>query len=574
MGFRWFGQSPVSIIKPWPRHACPPELPACEALQGFVHEETFVINSIKGRDQVIRGVPVAGVDENGHGTIHLHVRRDKQNYEFSFARALPGEKLNLIVTHVTKNRLKKKEIANFHLAIDERCSASIEEVTPRCQHFAEKCGGCSFQNLKYEAQLREKFELLKMRLKEYEVQVPRAPVDPPVPSPPFGWHARTEFRVFLRDGLQMGLHPEGSPVPVPLSRCHLHPEAAHEAFQALLTALRAAKCTPFDERTGRGWLRHVVLRSAHAAGLVESLATLVTVGEPPREVLNRVAVVAMQNAPRLVGVTWSTEGEESLKSPGWRSVGQQSHKVLAGRSYLMHDVVGMKLKISSEAFFRPNIFLAETLIQTVLEMSAVQPGDVVWDTFCGQGLFTSAFLQMHRDLQMVCIDRSLPALQKLQQNLAEWGHASSAEVLHGDLGIPAYLHRLTAALPDQHRKGELDEADEAHEADLNFEDEVEEADIPFHDTPFQEKVPASLPAPQILLVDPGRNGMPKPFRRHLLDLEVARVVYISSGRALLRDLAYLTSRGYKLEEIKCFDLQPHTAKSLEVVAHLEWTGIG
>lgn len=147
MGFRWFGQSPVSIIKPWPRHACPPELPACEALQGFVHEETFVINSIKGRDQVIRGVPVAGVDENGHGTIHLHVRRDKQNYEFSFARALPGEKLNLIVTHVTKNRLKKKEIANFHLAIDERCSASIEEVTPRCQHFAEKCGGCSFQNL-------------------------------------------------------------------------------------------------------------------------------------------------------------------------------------------------------------------------------------------------------------------------------------------------------------------------------------------------------------------------------------------------------------------------------------------
>ena len=39
---------------------------------------------------------------------------------------------------------------------------------------------------------------------------------------------------------------------------------------------------------------------------------------------------------------------------------------------------GMKLKISSEAFFRPNIFLAETLIQTVLEMSAVQPGDVVW----------------------------------------------------------------------------------------------------------------------------------------------------------------------------------------------------
>ena len=117
-----------------------------QALESFVHEDAVVVSRLKF-DQVIRGVPVAGVDENGHGLIHLHVRKNSQSYEFSFYRTLPGEKLNLVVTFMKKDRFKKNFQGNFRLAIHERCSASIDEVTPACQHFSEKCGGCSFQNL-------------------------------------------------------------------------------------------------------------------------------------------------------------------------------------------------------------------------------------------------------------------------------------------------------------------------------------------------------------------------------------------------------------------------------------------
>eukprot|EP00435_Cladocopium_sp_Y103_P044099 s2504_g12.t1 len=526
---------------------CLPRVKRCFATApvGFVRDETFVINTLN-REQVVKGVPVAHIDQ--------------ETFEFSYARALPGEKLNLVVRSVKKDKFKKKEAGRYRLAINERCSASVNEVTPRCQHFSEKCGGCSFQNLKYEAQLLEKFGLLQMRLKEYDLK-PKTLQPPQKSNETYGWHARTEFRFFLRDGLQLGLHPEGSPVPLALSRCHLHPNAAHEAFQAILAAARAEKCVSWDERTGRGWLCNLVLRSSRPkAGTddVEVLATLVTVEEAPRDILDRLAAVAMQNAPQLVGVTWSKEGGEStVQSPSWRSFGLRPQELLAGRPFLLCDLMGLQLKLSPEAFVRPNIFLADEVIRQLLDMAQLGPDtEVLWDTFCGQGLFTLAFRHRHPQLRVVSIDRSGPALQQLQLNL-EKHRLNDVDVVQGDLGVPAFLHRLTAA-------SHLETSGEAVED--NSEDELDESEA-FGRVP--ETLPETLPAPSILLADPGRNGMPKAFRRQLLELKVPKLLYISSGRAFLRDVAYLTTkRGYRLKDVRCFDLQPHTAKFEACPVHL------
>lgn len=63
-----------------------------------------------GQEHVIKGVPVTSIDESGHGVLHLYVRREKQTYEFNFARTLPGEKLNLLVSSAKQDRFKKKEL--------------------------------------------------------------------------------------------------------------------------------------------------------------------------------------------------------------------------------------------------------------------------------------------------------------------------------------------------------------------------------------------------------------------------------------------------------------------------------
>eukprot|EP00434_Breviolum_minutum_P001081 symbB.v1.2.000944.t2/scaffold45.1/size390604/7 len=511
-----------------------------QAVEGFVHDDTFVINALR-REQVVRGVPVAHLDENGHGVVYLHVRKDKETFEFTYPRSLPGEKLNLMVGSAKKDRFKKSEAGRYRLAIDERCSASVHEVTPRCEHFAQKCGGCAFQNLKYGAQLHEKFTLLQMRLKEFNVK-PLLPLQPPLASPEtrhgwvdvmggadleiYGWHARTEFRFFLREGLQLGLHPEGIPIPVPLSRCHLHPEVAHRAFEAILAAARGVSAQAFEERRGNGWLCHLVLRSARpkVESELEVLATLVTVEEAPVKVLKEIARTAMAKEG----------GEHVVQSPTWRSVGLQGHQLLAGRSFLLHELFDFQVRLSPEGFFRPNLFSTEKVIHQLLEMiGSIGPDEVLWDTFCGQGLLTT---RLHPETPKV-------------------------SVLQADLGVPAFLHRLTAA-----SIGDVTSEGQSIEEDSDVEDgSIDTGNV----LPMVESLPSNLPAPSILLADPGRNGMPKAFRRQLLELQVPKLLYISSGRAFLRDVAYLTTkRGYRLKELRCFDLQPHTAKFEVCPMHL------
>ncbi|CAJ1400825.1 unnamed protein product [Effrenium voratum] len=490
------------------------------ATPGFLHEETVVVNSLR-QDQVVRGVPVARIDERGHGVVHVHVRQDQETFTFNYPRTLPGEKLNLRVGLAKKDRFNKKEAGSYRLAIDERTAASVDEVTPRCPHFRQECGGCAFQSLSYEAQLREKEKLLNLLMEQFEL--PFLAVDM-VPSTPYGWHARTEFTIFLRDGLQLGLHPEGSPIPIALSQCHLHPEESQAAFLALRAALRHANCEPFDERTGRGYLRSLVLRSAGTGGSKEVLATFVTLPEAPEERLAHAARLAVEESESLKGVTWSKEGGEGERSPGWRAVGQQSHELLAGRPYLLYDFLDMQLHLSPEAFLRPNIFLAEEVAKSALEMSGACEGDMVWDAFSGQGLLSLPLLRL--GCRVLALDRSLPALQAVLRHAQLAAPGQDARIFCGDLGVPAFLQRLAAAA-----RGE---------------------------------------PPKILLVDPGRNGMPKVFRRFLLELQAPRLLFLSGGRVMARDLAWLLKRGYQLHSLKAFDLQPHSAK-LSVLAKLEWS---
>ena len=97
------------------------------------------------------------------------------------------------------------------------------------------------------------------------------------------------------------------------------------------------------------------------------------------------------------------------------------------------------------------------------------------DAFCGQGLFSLALSERLPNASLVCLDRSEPALNALQAQLP------NALVVRGDLGIPAFLSRLQSRVDG----------------------------VPSTSEDGLEVLPASLPAPKVLLADPGRNGMPK-----------------------------------------------------------------
>eukprot|EP00928_Gymnodinium_smaydae_P081504 TRINITY_DN65011_c0_g1_i1.p1 TRINITY_DN65011_c0_g1~~TRINITY_DN65011_c0_g1_i1.p1 ORF type:complete len:625 (+),score=144.63 TRINITY_DN65011_c0_g1_i1:53-1927(+) len=537
-------------------------------------KHTRVLNSLR-REQVIRGVVVDRLDEDGNGVVNLFVRRDKQAYQFTFERALPGEKLHLVVTSVKRDRYNKKVPSRYQLGIEERGGASPDEVTPECPHFREGCGGCALQNLAHDAQIREKARLLEQRLEEYGLRC--GSLRDTVASPDaFGFHSRMEFQFFARGGLHLGLHPAGSPVPLAIARCRIQAAASQEAFQALLDAARAdADARAFDPRTGQGFLVSAVFRAARRPdGREEVLVSLITTADAPEDCMRRLADAVSKRCPDVVGITWSPSGAEWR--PGQRGV--SGHAVLAGRPFLVQHVCGARLEAVPEGFMRPNILLAEAFYRTILELADVKASDTVWDAFCGQGPLTALLLPHCR--RVVALDRSTPALAALRAGLSSSSSESErAEIRNIDLGNMEQLWSLVHGAPArsstapagadahrQHRSQALEAQEEDDDDEEEEEDDADDEDPQMMPLTHADKSHTSL-VPDVVIADPGRKGTPKAFRSMLYRIQARTVVMVGSGRPFLRDCALLVRRGYDLSTVVPFDSQPHAAR-LEVVAQL------
>jgi len=421
----------------------------------------------------------------------------------------------------------------------------------------------------------EKHRLFERRVREFGLG--EADLRQTVPSPAsVGFLGRTEFRFFLRGGPRLGLSQTGSPVPLSITRCELHPDACHNAFDALLAAVRSdPEVQVFDERTGRGWLCGVVLRAAARPSdeRREVLMTLVTtaIATAPSEPLRRLAAAVSERCPDVAGVVWSPSGGEQHvdRAPGWRSAVTQRQQLLCGRGFLLQHICGERLQAAPEAFFRPNLLLATAISQAAIEFSDVGPEDTVWDAFCGQG--SLSLLLARRCRRIVALDRSEAALDTLQANFAAQGLASRAVVARVDLGNAAEL-RAMVGVPDGLVAGGTSPAFKMSEDD-ECEEEAGDGnaggDEEGGSSSIGGRIPAEgVPLPDVIVADPGRNGMPKAFRRFICKLDARTIVLIGAGRPLLKDCAVISKRGYELTSLLPFDSHPHTTR-LEVVAHLQ-----
>jgi len=150
------------------------------------------------------------------------------------------------------------------------------------------------------------------------------------------------------------------------------------------------------------------------------------------------------------------------------------------------------------------------------------------------------------------------------------------EVVQTDLGSPAELRRLRAAIegvhddiadswpwpPTDDNSGTTERQDQEDEE----EEEDEEENVQHAIT--TPGIDCSVPAPNVIVVDPGRNGMPKAFLRFLYSMDVRTIVYIGGGKPLLRDCKLLERRGYEVETMLPFDSHPHNLR-YEAVTQLK-----
>ena len=421
--------------------------------------------------------------------------------------AIPGERVEVEV--VSAGRKSGKAALRRVLA------PSPHRVAPFCRHFGP-CGGCSWQHIAYEEQLRLKREMLASTLARAlgsEVKVlPTVGLssgDAPSPTGPRGYRHKAHFTFGTGSGgrgLAMGHYRRGSRDLLPVEDCPVHAPAGNRIAFAARDILRGQGVPGADEDTLEGLARHVVVRTSAATGGTQ--AVIVAVRDDPRLRSAAEEIRALEDPPRGIHL-------EIHDRPGPFIRGSRTMK-LAGEDRLIEEVAGARFALSPRSFFQTSVGSAERLAAAVLARVPAGPERVL-DLYAGAGLF--AIPLARRGARVLAVEESPSAVSDGQASLD-----------------------LNPGLAGECR----------------FERRRVEDFIRDHD-------PGPDP-PGTVILDPPREGCPAPVLERLAALGPRRIIYVSCNpRALARDLAILGDRGCAVIEVEPVDMFPHTAH-IEAVA--------
>ncbi len=425
--------------------------------------------------------------------------------EVEVAHALPGDRILFELTR-KKRRPKKGRLL-------EILSPSADRVAPRCEH-AQTCGGCTWQALRYEAQLKEK----ERRVRE---SFPKEAIEPIIPSEKqFAYRNKMEFTFSEnRAGTKfLGLMiAQAEPYVFNVSECHL----ANPWFSQVLGSVRkwweSSGLKAYYPPEDRGSLRYLTLREGIRTG--QKMAILNVSGNP-EFALSREQLDGFVEAVQSV-----TQGSIFLRihqaKKGKPTQFFEMH--LAGPDHIIEelhlDAGKFHFKISPISFFQPNTIQAEKLYNEALSLLP-KPCRTLYDLYCGTGTLGMAASSFAK--QVVGIELSPEAVLDAKENLVRNG-IQNVEIHQGDVG-----QVITKLMSQPH-----------------------------------------FMRPDAVIVDPPRAGLDPLAIHHLITLLPQTILYVSCNPITqAENIEELKKGGYKLKRLQPIDQFPHTYH-IENIALLE-----
>ena len=434
--------------------------------------------------------------------------------------ALPGQ--------IVQGVLTKKRRGTWEgrlLSVVEPSPA--EDRSQACPH-SGLCGGCLYQGLPYEEQLAIKRAQVKALLDS--VLEEGSYVFEGIKGSPLerGYRNKMEFSFGdeVKDGpLALGMHKRGSFYDIVSTP---HCQIVHPDFCRILEAAReyfAGLGAPFCKKLShKGYLRHLLVRRAVRTG--EILVALVTTtqrewmeGAGPCETgaqahLTEQAVLeGFVKKLRALTLEGTLAGILHTKNDSLADVVQSDGTdILYGQDYFYEELLGLRFKITPFSFFQTNSLGAEVLYRTVREYIGDTKGQVVFDLYSGTGTIAQILAPVAE--KVVGVEIVEEAVEAARENAARNGLAN-CEFVAGD------VLKVVGDLKDK---------------------------------------------PDLIVLDPPRDGVhPKALGR-IIDFGVKRIVYVScKPTSLARDLAVFKERGYRAERVCCVDMFPFTGNVETVV---------
>ena len=394
---------------------------------------------------------------------------------------IPGQKIKFAV-----NKMRKGKAEGRLLEVLEK--SPLETREPVCSIFPA-CGGCLYQTMSYEDQMKMKEQQVKEILDaaiigDYEFEGVKA-------SPKeFAYRNKMEFSFGdeYKDGpLSLGLHKKGSTYDVLTAfDCKLVHEDMTKILVCVLDYFKERNVSYYKKMQHVGYLRHLLLRRGDITG--EILVNLVTTTQEEYDLTPLVdALLALELEGKIVGILHILN--DSLSDV----VQSDETRVLYGQDYFYEKLLGMEFKITPFSFFQPNSRAAEVLYSTVRDYLGDMKGKTLYDLFSGTGTIGQILSPVAE--KVIGVEIVEEAVAAANEN-AKHNGITNCKFLAGDV--------------------------------FKVLDEIEEK-------------------PDVIVLDPPRDGIHPKALPKILDYGVDTIVYISCKvTSLARDLEMMQAKGYRV----------------------------
>ena len=369
----------------------------------------------------------------------------------------------------------------------------------------KKCGGCQFQGVPYTEQIKIKQKNMNKLLKKYGNVKPIIGMENPF------YYRNKVHAVFDRDkkgNIICGTYEAGTHRVVPVEECMIEDKTSQEIIRAIRDMLKSFRIKTYDEDTGYGLLRHVLVRRGFST---DEIMVVLVVASPIFPSKNNFVKALRKKFPQISTVVLNVNDKKTSMVLGERDI------VLYGKGFIRDRLCGCTFRISPQSFYQVNPVHTELLYKTAIEYVGLGRKERVIDAYCGIG--TIGLVAAGKAREVIGIELNKNAVRDAIVNARE-NKITNARFYQGDAG--EFMEGMVS--------------------------EGERADVVF--------------------MDPPRTGSTEKFLTSMVKLGPSRIVYISCGPdTLARDLEFLTKHGYVTRKIQPVDMFSFT-EHCEVVCLL------
>lgn len=419
---------------------------------------------------------------------------------------IPGQKVRFCI-----NKIRKGQAEGRLLDVLEK--SALETREPVCSLFPA-CGGCMYQTMSHADQMEMKAQQVQEILQSALLPGETLNFEGIKASPKeFAYRNKMEFSFGdeYKDGpLSLGLHKKGSTYDVlTAGDCKLVHEDMTQILLCVLEYFQKLGASYYKKMQHTGYLRHLLLRRGDSTG--EILVNLVTTTQESYDL--QPLVEALLNLEREGKMEGKIVGILHILNDSLSDVVQSDEtKILYGQDYFYEKLLGLTFKITPFSFFQPNTKGAEVLYNTVRDYIGDIQNLTVFDLFSGTGTIGQVLAPVAK--KVIGVEIVEEAVEAAKENAARNG-LDNCQFIAGDV--------------------------------FKVLDEIEEK-------------------PDVIVLDPPRDGVHPKALPKILDYGVEKIVYIACKvTSLARDMELMQARGYRVDKCMVIDQFVHTVHVETVV---------